>query len=223
MFMRTNITYPASKAVETGLTGGFVGALIMGGLALIMPVNGQPFFVVAAMLMGLSGTIATAAGWMLHLITGLIVGATFGVPITKVNVFRVTDIKRGLAWGLGAGALVWVIFFLPMMMASGMANMLGSTLMTMVLGSFGAHLVYGLILGGVVGVVLPKTAPVSVQAYKCPTCGATFRSQSALMEHGKIHMGTKAAPEYKCPTCGAGFKSQSELMEHADKHRVLAS
>jgi DNA-directed RNA polymerase subunit RPC12/RpoP len=221
--MRTNITYPASKAVEAGLAGGFVGALIMGGLALMMPVNGQPFFVAAAMLMGLSGTMATAAGWMLHLITGLIVGAIFGVAITKVNTFRVTDIKRGLAWGLGAGVLVWAIFFLPMMMASGMANMLGSTLMAMVLGSFGAHLVYGLILGGIVGAVLPKSVTASVQAYKCPTCGATFRSQSALMEHGKMHIAAKATAEYKCPTCAASFKSQSELMEHAGKHKVLAS
>lgn len=159
----------------------------MGGLALMMPVNGQPFFVAAAMLMGLSGTMATAAGWMLHLIAGLIVGAIFGVAITKVNAFRVTDIKRGLAWGLGAGVLVWVTFFLPMMMTSGMATMLGSALMTMMLGSFAAHLVYGLVLGGIVGVVLPEAVPVSVQSYKCSTCGASFKSQDELMEHARKH------------------------------------
>ena len=187
MLMQTNVTYPITRAVAAGVAGGFVGALIMGGLALMMPINGQPFFVAAAMLMGLSGAMATAAGWMLHLITGLVVGAIFGVAITKVNVFRVTNIKQGLAWGLGAGVLVWVIFFLPMMMVSGMASMLGPMLMTMMLGSFAAHLVYGLILGGIVGVVLPKTVPVSVQAYKCPTCGASFNSQSELMEHAHKH------------------------------------
>jgi hypothetical protein len=187
MLMQTNITYPITKAVRTGLAGGFVGGLIMGGLVLVMPVNGQPFFVAAAMLMGLSGATATAAGWMLHLVTGLVVGAIFGVAITKLNIFRVTNIKQGLAWGLGAGVLVWVIFFLPMMMVSGMASMLGSMLMTMMLGSFAAHLVYGLILGGIVGVVLPKTIPVSVQAYKCPTCSSSFNSQSELMEHARKH------------------------------------
>jgi C2H2-type zinc finger len=188
MLMRTKITYPVSKAVRTGIGGGLVGALIMGGLAVMMPINGQPFFGAAAMLMGLSGTMATAAGWMLHVGTGLVVGAIFGLVVTKVNTFRVTSIKRGLAWGLGTGVLVWVIFFLPLMMASGMTNMLGPMLMTMILGSFGAHLVYGLILGGVVGVVLPKAVPVSVvQAYKCPTCGASFESQSDLMEHARRH------------------------------------
>ncbi len=167
--------------------GGFVGALIMGVLALMMQVNGQPFFVAAAMLMGLSGTMATAAGWMLHLITGLIVGGIFGVAVTKVNPFRVINIKRGLAWGLGAGVLVWVIFFLPMMVVSGMASMLGPMLTTMMLGSFAAHLVYGLILGGIVGAVLTRSVPISAQAYKCPTCGASFESQSELMEHAGKH------------------------------------
>jgi hypothetical protein len=185
--MQTKITYPISKAVRTGLAAGFVGALVMGGLALMMPISGQPFFVAAAMLMGLSGAMATAAGWMLHIVTGLAVGAIFGVAITRVNVFRITSIRRGLAWGLGAGVLVWVIFFLPMMMTSGMASMLGPMLMTMMLGSFAAHLVYGLILGGVVGAVLPRAVPFSVQAYKCPTCGANFESQSELMEHAQRH------------------------------------
>lgn len=169
------------------MAGGLVGAIITGGLALMMPVNGQPFFVAAAMMMGLSGTIATAAGWMLHLVTGLIVGAVFGVAIAKVNAFSVTYIKRGLAWGLGAGILVWAVFFLPMMIVSGMANMLGPTLMTMMLGSFGAHLVYGLTLGGIVGAVLPKTVLISFETNQCPTCGATFRSQSELMQHADKH------------------------------------
>ena len=184
--MRTNVTYPVSKAVETGLAGGLVGALVIGGLALMMPVNGQPFFVAAAMVMG-AGSMAVVAGWMLHLITGLVIGAVFGVAVTKVNAFRVTNIKRGLVWGLGAGVLVWVIFFLPLMTASGMASMLGSALMTMMAGSFAAHLVYGLVLGGIVGVVLPRAVPISVGAYKCSTCGASFRSQEALMQHTDKH------------------------------------
>lgn len=217
--MRTNVAYPVSKAVQTGLVGGFVGALIIAGLAYMIPINGQPFFVAAAMLMGVSGTMAIAGGWALHLLTGLIIGAIFGVATTKVNTFRVTGPKRGLALGLGAGILVFLIFFLPMMMLSGMAAMLGSSLMPMAGGALAAHLVYGLILGGIVGVTLPKTS----RPYKCQICGTDFQSQSELMQHARTHM-TKAtaAPEYECPTCGASFKSQTELMQHADKHKVLA-
>jgi hypothetical protein len=60
-------------------------------------------------------------------------------------------------------------------------------LMTMVLGSFAAHLVFGLTLGGIVGAVLPRAAPISVQAYRCPTCGASFESQSEPMEPAHRH------------------------------------
>jgi DNA-directed RNA polymerase subunit RPC12/RpoP len=191
----------------------------MSGLAVMMPINGQPFFVAAAMIMGLSGTTAIAAGWMLHIVTGLIVGTIFGVAITKVNAFRVTNLKRGLGWGLGVGVLVFVIFFLPLMMLSGMAVMLGPQLMTMAAGAFAAHLIYGLFLGGIVGVALPRIS----QAYKCQICGAGFHSESELMQHGNTHMAkTTATREYNCPTCGASFKSQTELMQHADEHTVLA-
>ena len=221
--MRTNVTYPVSKAAQTGLFGGFVGALIMGGLAYMMPINGQPFFVAAAMLMGVSGTMAIAGGWALHLLTGLVVGTIFGVAITKINTLRISSSKRGLAWGLGAGILVFLIFFLPMMTLSGMATMLGSSLMSMAAGAFAAHLVYGLVLGGIVGAVLPRTVKGTLATYECGSCGAKFQSQRELMEHSKTHVAkTTATPVYKCPTCGASFNSQAELMQHADKHKVLA-
>jgi DNA-directed RNA polymerase subunit RPC12/RpoP len=219
--MRTNVTYPVSKSVGAGLSGGLVGAVIMGGLATMMPVNGQPFFVAAAMLMGV-GSMAVVAGWMLHLITGVVVGAIFGLAVTKFRALRITNAKRGLAWGLGAGLLVWIVLFLPLMMGSGMASMLGPMLMTMMAGSLAAHLVYGLVLGGIVGAVLPRAIPVTISAYKCPTCGATFGSQKELMEHGKMHTTARATTEYKCPSCGANFSSQAELMQHADKHKVLS-
>ncbi len=216
--MRTNVTYTVSKAVGAGLAGGIVGAVILGGIAYRMPVNGQPFFVAAAMLMNLSGGTAIVGGWMLHLITGLIVGAIFGVALTKVRMFRVTDVKRGVGWGIGAGILVWVVFFLPMML-SVMGSMIPSGQMPLMIGgSFLGHVIYGLGLGGIAGVALSRTA--SVSSFKCSTCGATFQSERKFMEHSKTHMATTAT-QYNCPTCGASFKSQAELMQHADKHKVL--
>jgi hypothetical protein len=149
--------YPVSKNVQLAALGGIVGAVVMGGLAYMMPVNGQPFFVAAAMLMGL-GYASTAAGWMLHLITGLVVGAIFGVATAKVTRFHLTSITKGLGLGIGGGVLVWLIFFLPMMMA-GMASMIPASQMpTMIIGSFAAHLVYGLILGGITGGLLVRRA-----------------------------------------------------------------
>jgi len=149
--------YSVSESVQLAALGGIVGAVVMGGLAYMMPVNGQAFFVAAAMLMGL-GSASTAAGWMLHLITGLVVGGIFGVVTAKVTRFHLTSITKGLGLGIGGGVLVWLVFFLPMMMAV-MAPMIPASHMPMmIIGSFAAHLVYGLVLGGITAGLLVRRA-----------------------------------------------------------------
>jgi hypothetical protein len=180
--MKSVQLYPVSKSVQLAAIGGIAAAIVMGGLAYMMPVNGQPFFVAAAMLMGL-GSASTAAGWMLHLITGLTVGSIFGVVTAKITRFHLTGITRSVALGIGGGVLVWLVFFLPMMMAV-MASMIPADQMpTMIAGSFAAHLVYGLVLGGVAGGLLVRSSSL----YKCEACGASFSSRAELMDHSKKH------------------------------------
>jgi DNA-directed RNA polymerase subunit RPC12/RpoP len=211
-------TVSISKGISFSLIGGFIGALVMGGVASVMPVNGVPFFVAAAMLMGMRGA-AIAAGWALHIITGLIVGAIFGVVTTKVSKLHVTSVVRGLGLGVATGVVVWVVLFMPMM-ARLMPQLLGMP--TMVGGSFAAHVMYGLILGGVVGGLSTRVS--GGQAYKCESCGASFASKEELMNHGKMHLRSATEQQqYKCSACGAGFNSQSELMEHSKKSHPMAA
>ncbi|MDG6922358.1 MAG: C2H2-type zinc finger protein, partial [Nitrososphaerota archaeon] len=86
---------------------------------------------------------------------------------------------------------------------------------TMIGGSFIGHLIFGLVMGGIVGVLLPKSAG----SYKCELCGATFQSKEELKNHGKMHMksGQPQQQSFKCSACGASFTSQQELMDHAKK------
>jgi len=178
MDMKSELSYPVSKGLVFGLLGGLIGAIVMGGLASMMPVptqaGGVPFFVAAAMLMG-AGSAATAAGWMIHLITGLIIGAIFGAVTSRVAKLRFSSVGRGVALGVVAGIIVWVVFFMPMM-ASLMPALM--SIGFMVAGSFVAHIIYGAVLGGVAGGLLLRTA-----TYVCPACGGTFKSQSELTDH----------------------------------------
>ena len=180
--MKSIEIYPVSKSVQLAAIGGIAGAIVMGGLAYMMPVNGQPFFVAAAMLMGL-GSMSTVGGWMLHLISGLVVGTIFGVVTAKVTWFHLTRLVKGVGLGIGGGVLVWLVFFLPMMM-SVMASMIQPAQMpTMIVGSFAAHLVYGIVVGGIAGGLLVRRSSL----YKCEPCGTGFASQAELMEHSKKH------------------------------------
>ncbi len=206
--------YPTSKVVSYGLLGGFTGAIVMGAIAYAMPIpntGGAPFFVAAAIIMGL-GTLAWTAGWVMHLVTGLIVGAVFATLVTKVS--RIQPKTKGRATGLGllAGVVVWAVFFVPLM-ATLMPALMSMT--TLVAGSFVAHAIYGLVLGGITSVALPKSALL-----KCETCGATFATEEELKEHEETHM-TKAE-SFKCQACRATFGSQQLLEEHIREAHPMA-
>ncbi len=201
-----------SKVVSYALAGGFVGALVMGIVALMMPVStpmgNVSFFVAAAMQMGM-GSMSTAAGWTLHLVTGLVIGGIFGAAVVKVSSLRLNSTGKAVGLGAVAGTVAFFIWFLPTM-AILMPALMGMP--TMVAGGFAAHVIFGLVLGGVTSLAVKSGA-----SYKCPACGAGFGSREELMEHSKVHMSSKPAQEYKCPTCRMTFASQQELMDHKAK------
>lgn len=127
--MKSNVQYATSRGVVYGLLGGFIGAIILGGRASMMPIAGHPFFVDAVMMMGITGSMDTAAGWIMNQITGLIIGAIFGVIVVKVKQLQASNMAKGLGFGAAAGIIVWIVFFLPM--ASALASSMGMSLMGM--------------------------------------------------------------------------------------------
>lgn len=207
-----------SRTIGFALLGGFIGSIILAGLASMMPVNGNPFFVDAVMMMGITGSMASAAGWTMNLVTGLIIGAIFGAIVVYVKQLRINTISKGLGLGALAGVVAWVVFFLPMAnsLAASMKMSLMSMGSTMIGGSFLGHLIFGLILGGVTALGVPKGA-----SFSCPACGASFSSKDELMQHGKVHMSSTPKQEFKCPACGAAFSTQQELMEHGKKSHPM--
>ncbi|XP_004621897.2 zinc finger protein with KRAB and SCAN domains 4 isoform X1 [Sorex araneus] len=51
--------------------------------------------------------------------------------------------------------------------------------------------------------------------YKCSFCERSFRQNSSLLEHQKIHTGEKP---YQCDACGKGFTRTSYLVQHQRSH-----
>ena len=60
---------------------------------------------VAAMLMGM-GSMAWVAGWILHLLIGLIVGGIFGVVVVKFSKLQLKTTGRALVLGILVGFVV---------------------------------------------------------------------------------------------------------------------
>jgi hypothetical protein len=183
-----------STAGSLGALGGLSGALVMGAVAYMMPIpntGGAPFFVAAAMLMGM-GPMSWVAGWALHLVTGSIIGILFGLVLSKL---RPGNKAKTIGLGVVAGVVAWTVFFIPMM------AMLMPSLMSMgvmVGGSLAAHLVFGLVLGTVATATITKgrkpvtmaagNNPTQQQPFSCPACGASFANQTDLTNHqAKAH------------------------------------
>ncbi|XP_068961757.1 zinc finger and SCAN domain-containing protein 30-like [Petaurus breviceps papuanus] len=51
--------------------------------------------------------------------------------------------------------------------------------------------------------------------HRCDTCGQTFKQNSALIQHQRIHNGRKS---YECHECGKAFRWSSHLVQHQRIH-----
>ena len=100
-----------TKAIVWGLIGGFVGTiimdLIMAGLFLVvgMPIDliysfigdvAQSFF----LRIGVDVAGGIALGAVIHFFLGLVLGALFGVVVTKIRALRLTSLKKGVWLGI---------------------------------------------------------------------------------------------------------------------------
>ena len=173
---------PIFTALAFGLLGGLVGAIVMGLVAYTVPVvniGGNPFFIAAATLMGF-GTLSWIFGWLLHVITGMGIGAIFGVVVTRVSRLRNLRIGPALVAGIAVGLAAWVVLFLPVMF------LLTPALVSAGLSSGGlvVNILFGVILASLfaVGQLLYFVEPEKA-AQACEVCGATFPSAEELGLH----------------------------------------
>ncbi len=160
----------ASRAVLFGIIGGIIGSLVMIGPKMIsniqleMPYNVN--WIVFGIVFGAEQPNAFAIGLGMHIVTGIIVGAIFGIITGKINKLRINKISRGIVFGIITGLIVFGVFFIPMLQ-----NVLAPNLMELMMGmnpnappdmikqkmqtklptviqtSLGLHILFGAVLG----------------------------------------------------------------------------
>jgi len=160
-----------TKAIVWGIIGGFVGTIIMdliiAGLFLLvgMPVDlmysfigdvAQSFF----LRIGLDVAGGVLLGALLHFFLGLALGGLFGALVTQIRALRLESLKKGVWLGIvyieiAHQPILVTAPLLIKMTASDIVQWYG--LATVV------HLIYGMILGGVLSLkqkeaVLAKSA-----------------------------------------------------------------
>jgi hypothetical protein len=132
----------APTRIGAGIIGGLVGGVAFGVLMQMMDM--------IPMVAMLVGGEAEVVGWLVHLAIAAFIGATlavlFGRYATGVGVSTAVGVGYGVAW--------WVLGALILMPAR--LGMEVFTLSTMAWQSLLGHVIYGLLLGAVYGLVVPR-------------------------------------------------------------------
>jgi hypothetical protein len=161
-----------TKAIVWGLIGGFVGTIIMdlviAGLFLLvgMPVDliysfigdvAQSFF----LRIGIDAAGGVPLGAFIHFFLGLALGGLLGVLVTQIRALRLASLKKGI-W---LGILYIEVVSQPILVTAPLLRQMTTADIVQWYGlSTVMHLIYGMILGGVLSFKQKETAMVSKAA-----------------------------------------------------------
>ena len=72
------------------------------------------FYKMIGMAFGVDPSYAVYAGFLLHMITGVIIGIIYSTLSQNIKKLNITSVQKGLGTGILTGVVVWVILFLPL-------------------------------------------------------------------------------------------------------------
>ncbi|CCG02289.1 hypothetical protein [Blastococcus saxobsidens] len=122
------------------MAGGLAGGLVFG---LMMQAWGM-----IPMVAALVGSSSPAVGWVVHLLISAVSGLAFAVLLGPV----LKGVVLATLLGLGYGAVLWVVG--PLLLMPARMGMPVFVVNDMAVNSLIGHLVFGLLLGAIVGAML---------------------------------------------------------------------
>ncbi len=141
------------------LLGGWAGTGVMALMAQLMPISDPgnvPFYVAIASVLVGQGAWSWITGFLMHILASFIIATIFGIVVTRVPSFKIDTIRHALGVGILAGIAVWGVLYLPLMTLLVPYGLNNSWLLA---GSFFAHVVFGITMGGMALALLPRTGP----------------------------------------------------------------
>jgi hypothetical protein len=152
--LRRNVAYSA-------LAGHIASWSIFGlifAVDLVMRLEAGTFYKVIGLAVGADMSTAAYAGYVLHMLTGTVIGVLFGYVTSIVRSFNPTSLPKTFGLAIITGIVSWAVLFLPItVFAVGPAlpqisvileqPMLTQLSVEILVGAVGMHVIYGGILG----------------------------------------------------------------------------
>lgn len=102
----------------SGIIAGLTAAWAIFGfiLAIDSELNLPPgtFYKMIGIAFGVDSSYAVYIGFLLHMITGVIIGIVYSTLSENIKKLYITSVYKGLGTGILTGVVVWAILFLPL-------------------------------------------------------------------------------------------------------------
>ncbi len=206
-----------------------IGA-ILGAVSMLIPTAfevgmGIPYYitwVAFGHVVGVYSSYAAYAGIVIHTITAISIGIVIGVFLYKTGILNISKISNGLFYGLFAGTVILVVFFIPVYFLLLLPDINHSiAVMTqnpyyeyettsppsqynfpIVIASYVImHLVFGIIVG-----LTSSTLSIKFGSrYRCSKCDISFSRIDSYQKHLELIHGEKPIQLTRILILGGGF------------------
>jgi len=225
------VDFSLKREVFYIVIGSVVGAIFMILAKMILdPQTGIPYeitWIAFGHLLGVLSPPSSAilAGITIHMITALSIGIAIGVFLYKTNILIISKLSNGILYGLFAGSVVYIVFFIPVY-ESVLTHEIASTLntvegveyaaeylarnfFTIMIGWLIIHLAYGVIVGVVSSLLSIRFG----SRYRCSKCDISFSRIDSYQKHIKLVHGDIHIQQKRILILGGGFAGIQVLMQ----------
>ena len=206
------VNFSLRREVFFVAAGSVAGGIVMHLSIFLLDLLGNASYLttllVAARVLGAS---SPEAGLLLHLFVSTIVGIVTGIFLHRIIKFNISKIARGLAYGVVAGIVVFVVFAIPVyqlllvpnlvqvlmefdprMSFGEVSSQVGEGLFTSLAYSFVYHIIWGLTLGATSSALTRKIGA----NYRCHQCDIEFSRIRTYQAH-RMQIHENPSPDMK--------------------------
>jgi NADH:ubiquinone reductase (H+-translocating) len=227
------VDFSLKREVFFVVIGAIVGAVTFVIPKAIFEVEvGLPYYltwIAFGHIVGVYSAESVIAGIAIHMLTAISIGIVVGVFLYKSGILNISKLSNGILYGLFAGSVVFVAFFIPVyqfvlvpeitrtmttmnlyMTEAGEAyEVIGKNFVTLMVGSVITHLVFGVTLGLVSSFLSIRFG----SRYRCSICDISFSRIDSYQKHIELVHGAKPIQQKHILILGGGFAGVKVLTQ----------
>jgi hypothetical protein len=230
---KIRVDFSLKREVFFVVIGAIVGAVTFVIPKAIFEVEmGLPYYltwVAFGHIVGVYSSESVIAGIAIHMLTAISIGIVVGIFLYKSGILNISKLSNGILYGLFAGSVVFVAFFIPvyqfvlapeitrtmkamdlyMTQAEEAYEVTDKNFVTLTVGSIITHLVFGVTLGLVSSFLSIRFG----SRYRCSICDISFSRIDSYQKHVELVHGAKPIQQKHILILGGGFAGVKVLTQ----------